>query len=103
MSMTPEVYSHPALPPASGRAVAALVVGLASLFCCQLAGPVALFLSLRERKAIRSGLASPVGEGYAIAGLVIGVITTISLLIGLVVLVVWLFGGLALLAAAASR
>ena len=103
MSMTPEPYSQPTLAPASGRAVAALVLGLASLFCCQLAGPVALFLALRERQAIRRGLASPVGEGYAVAGLVIGIIATISLLIGLVILVLWLFGGLALLAAAASR
>jgi hypothetical protein len=104
MSMSPG--PSPQFAPASGRAVAALVVGLASFFiCCHLPGPVAWFLAVQERRAIRAGQASPTGEGYATAGLVLGIVSTALLAVGVLVAFVWLFvfGGLAILAAATGH
>jgi hypothetical protein len=100
--MSADLSPYPPLAPASGRAVAALVVGIAGLVCCHLAGPVALFLALRERSAIRAGQASVRGEGYATAGLVLGAIQTVLLVLGFLALLVWLFvlGGMAMLEAA---
>jgi hypothetical protein len=97
---------QPVLAPASGRAVAAFVVGLASFFfCCHLPGPVACYLAVQERRAIRAGQASPAGDGYAMAGLVLGIISTALLIVGVLVACVWVvaFGGLAILAAATGH
>jgi hypothetical protein len=104
MSVNPAPY--PQLPPASGRAVAALVVGLLGFFfCCHLPGPVAWVLAVQERRAIRAREASAMGEGYAMAGLVLGIISTALLVVGVLIGIVWafVFGGLAILAAAAGH
>jgi hypothetical protein len=100
--MSFEAAPYQPLPPASGRAVAALVVGLIGLVsCCHLLGPVALFLAVRERAAIHAGLSSARGDGYAVAGLILGIIETVFLIVDVIVFLVWLFllGGLALIAA----
>lgn len=104
MSVNPAPY--PQLPPASGRAVAALVVGLLGFFfCCHLPGPVAWVLAVQERRAIRAGEASAMGDGYAMAGLVLGIISTVLLVVGVVMAMVWILvlGGFAVLAAAAGH
>ena len=94
--VTPGQYAPP--PPASGKAVTALVLGIAGFLCCNLLGPVAFFLGMSERAAIRAGHSSPTGDGYALAGMILGIIGTVFLLIGLL----WLFvaGGLAVIGAA---
>jgi len=97
-SVAPGQYAPP--PAASGKAVAALVLGIAGFLCCNVLAPVAFFLGMSERAAIRAGQSSPTGDGYALAGMILGIIGTVFLLIGLL----WLFvaGGLAVLTAAAG-
>lgn len=81
---------------ASGRAIAALVLGIVSLVACGcFAGIAALILAYGELKAIDAGQSSPAGRGYAKAGLIMGWIS-----IGLSILgaIIWFFvAGAALL------
>lgn len=65
--------------PASGRATAALVVGIVGIVCCQLAGPVAWYLGNAELRAIATGAAPAAGEGLAKAGKILGIVGTILL------------------------
>ena len=82
---------------ASGNAVTALVLGVAGFFCCNLVGPVAWYMGHQERKAIRAGLSSPAGDGMALAGMILGIIDTVLLVVALVFVVLWIvvFGGMA--------
>ena len=59
---------------ASGQAVAALVVGILSIIFIPLLGPVAIWLGHTENKAIREGSSSAAGQGFATAGLVMGIV-----------------------------
>lgn len=87
---------------ASSQAITALVLGILSAICCNLLGPVAWYLGVQERKAIREGRSPVAGDTLALIAIVLGVIGTIFLVIGLF----WLFalGGMAVLQGiAASR
>ena len=97
----PAVYATPA-PGASGKAIAALVLGIAGLVgnlggcCCCLfsplgvCGPVAWFLGHYELRAIRGGLAPRAGEGLATAGRVMGIVSSSLLALQLIALLVWI-------------
>ena len=86
---------------ASTQAITSLVLGLVSLFCCPLLAPIAWFLGNQELKAIREGRSAATGEGIAKAGMIIGIIGTIWLV--LVVLWVFFMGGMAMLSAWMNR
>lgn len=63
---------------ASGRAVAALILGILSLVCMGfLAGVPAIILGSMELKAIRRGEAPAAGEGVAKVGYILGIIGTV--------------------------
>jgi hypothetical protein len=96
-------YTPP--PTASGKAVAALAVGIAGFFCCNLLGPVAWYLGASERSAIRAGRSSPSGDGLALAGMIIGIVDTAVLVLGALLAILWIFlaGGLAILSAASGH
>lgn len=76
------------LPPSSSGATTALVLGiiglagnLVSCCCClglvpALCAPFAWWLGARELRAIRAGMASPLGEGNARAGMICGMVGT---------------------------
>jgi hypothetical protein len=88
-------------PGASGRAITALILGVASFCCCNLLGPVAWFLGMAERKAIREGQSPAAGDGFALGGMILGIIGTILLVLGMIAVVIWLvMGGVAVLLAA---
>jgi hypothetical protein len=84
------VYGVPDLP----KATAALVVGIvavAGAFTCVLpilAAPVAWVLGARARREIRSAPQQWGGEGRATAGMVLGIIGTVLLVIAIVLVVV---------------
>ncbi|MFH1583658.1 MAG: DUF4190 domain-containing protein [Actinomycetota bacterium] len=65
---------------ASGRAIAALVLGIAAVTigCCFylniLLGPAALIVGILEYSAINRGKASIKGKGFAITGIILGII-----------------------------
>jgi len=65
---------------ASGRAIAALILGIAAVTigCCFplniLLGPAALIVGILENNAINRGEASAKGKGFAITGIILGII-----------------------------
>lgn len=62
---------------ASGRAVAALVLGILSIVCMGfLAGIPAIILGTMELRAIKAGAAPQAGESAAKVGYVLGIIGT---------------------------
>ncbi|MCH7664694.1 MAG: DUF4190 domain-containing protein [Acidobacteria bacterium] len=86
-----------AAPASSNRPTIALVLGILGVVCCGLVAPVAWFMGSAELKAIRAGSAPAAGEGLAKAGMILGIIGTVLLLVGLL----WIFfaGGMAILQA----
>jgi len=92
-------YGGPVMPPpppeAKGNATTVLILGIVSILCCQLAGPVAWFLGDKELKAIRAGISPASGEGTAKAGMIMGIIATVLFVLGIIVVV--FFGGLGIL------
>jgi hypothetical protein len=69
---------------ASGRAIAALVLGIVSfVMCCTPAGIIGIVLGKMEMNAIREGRAPRAGESVAKVGFYLGIVATaISLLVG---------------------
>lgn len=97
-------YGGPVMPPppppeAKGNATTVLVLGIISIVCCQVAGPIAWFLGNKELQAIRAGISPASGEGTAKAGMIMGIVGTIFL-IGIIIFS--LFGGLAFFSAIMS-
>ena len=79
----------------STQAIVALIMGILGIVCCSLLAPVAWFVGSQELKAIREGRSPVAGEGLAKAGMILGIIGTILM----VLLILWVFfmGGLAIL------
>lgn len=68
----------PGGPGASGRAIAALILGILSLVCMGfLTGVPAIILGSMELKAIKAGGAPLAGEGVAKVGYILGIIGTV--------------------------
>lgn len=92
---------QPSAPPApsgsSNRATTALVLGIVSVVCCQLLGPVAWYLGNEELKAVKTGLSPASAEGMAKAGMILGIIGSILLILW--ILWVVFFGGMAIIGA----
>lgn len=80
---------------ASTQAITSLVLGILGIFCCGLLAPVAWYLGSQEVKAISEGRSPIAGEGLAKAGMIMGIIGTILLVLS----VLWIFfmGGMAIL------
>jgi hypothetical protein len=81
----------------SSRATTSLVLGILGFVCCQLCAPFAWYMGHQEMKAIKVGQSSAAGQGFATAGMILGVIGTILLVFA--VLWIFFFGGMAILAA----
>ena len=85
-------------PPAaakSSNATTALVLGIISIVCCSLCGPIAWYLGNKELKAIKAGMSPIGGEGFAKVGMILGIIGTVLLALG----IIWVIfmGGMAAL------
>jgi len=80
---------------ASTQAITSLVLGILGVICCGLLAPVAWFIGSQEIKAIQQGTSPAAGEGLARAGMILGIIGSILL----VVSICWIFfmGGMAVL------
>ncbi|MGH9379408.1 MAG: DUF4190 domain-containing protein [Thermoanaerobaculia bacterium] len=98
--MGPETPTPPAAPPpptggGSGKAVTTLVLGILSIVCCGLLGPVAWVMGNGELKAIAAGTSPSSNETMAKIGKILGIIGTVLLVLSLV----WVFfaGGMAVL------
>jgi hypothetical protein len=86
---------------ASSQAVTAFVLGILSLVCCPLMGPIAWYLGKQEAAAIAQGRSPAAGEGIAKTGLILGILGSIYLAGALL----WIFflGGMAILSAMFNR
>lgn len=84
----------------SSKATTALVLGILGFLCCQLCAPFAWYIGKKEVQAIKDGTSPAGGQGTAMAGMILGIIGTIFLVLG----VIWLFfaGGLAIMSAMAG-
>ena len=72
----PNYYSKP---PTNGKAIASLVLGIASIPIWPIgwiAGPLGFIFGIKAKREIRSGIGG--GEGLAMAGLVTGIIGTVT-------------------------
>ena len=90
----------PPAPPSSkgsSRATTALILGILGFVCCQLCAPFAWYMGNQEVKAIKAGTAPAAGQGLAMAGMILGIIGSVLLILTLV----WVlfFGGMAMLGA----
>ncbi len=85
----------------STQAIVALVLGILGVICCNILGPVAWFVGNQELKAIREGRSPAAGEGLARAGMILGIVGTIILI--LAILWVFFWGGMAMLSAWTNR
>ncbi len=74
--------------PKSSRATTSLVLGILGFLCCQLCAPFAWYMGKQELAAIKAGTSPASGEGSAKAGMILGLIGTILLVLTLV----WIFG-----------
>lgn len=80
---------------ASTQAITSLVLGILSFVCCPILAPIAWFIGSQEVKAIREGRSPIAGEGIAKAGMIIGIIGTIWMV--LVALWIFFWGGMAII------
>ena len=85
----------------SGQATTALVLGIVGILCCQILGPVAWYLGYQEGQKIRAGQSPAAGEGFAKAGMILGIIG--SALLVLTILWFVFAGGIAILGAMMGR
>jgi hypothetical protein len=67
-----------------GLATTSMVLGILSLVLCALLGPVALFTGISARRRIRESGGYLAGDGMATAGIVMGIIGTIFLVLAIV-------------------
>ena len=101
---TPINQGAPPAPPQQGgssRATTALVLGILGFLCCQLCAPFAWYMGSQELKAIKAGTSPMAGEGTAKAGMILGIVGTILLVLACV----WVlfFGGMTVLSALSHR
>jgi len=68
---------------ASGKAIAALVCGIAGLFMCPILAIVAIIVRQSAQTELRNGLASPEGEGLARAGIIPGWVSIALFVLGI--------------------
>jgi hypothetical protein len=84
----------------SSRATTALVLGILGVVCCQLCAPFAWYMGSKELKAIKSGASPQSAQGFAMAGMVLGIVGSILFILALLWIV--FAGGMAVLSAMAG-
>ena len=105
--VTPQPVESETGEKASGRALAAMIIGIAAvvLGCCGYVpyagwlgfviaiggGVAALILALTERKSISAGLSSEKGKTFALVGLILGIVSIVGSLFILIFQIVFIF------------
>ena len=84
--------------PDNKRALWSLILGIASIvLCCYILGPFAWYMGRNEVKAIDAGQSAKENRGMALAGMILGIIGTVLLVLSLIWIV--FFGGLTMIGA----
>jgi hypothetical protein len=103
--VTDKAYAYPPpMPrrPTNSMAIAALILGVVSLFSCQLLGIGAIFCGNRARAEIRAG--GEDGDGMALAGIILGWVALALVALTVLGLIVYLaFVGFFLAGSGAGR
>ncbi len=60
-----------------------LVLGILGIVCCQIVGPAAWVMGRSDLKAMDAGLMDPEGRGSTQAGMILGIISSVLLILGL--------------------
>lgn len=81
--------------PEQSQATLALVLGIIGIVACQVLGPFAWYVGQKELQAIDAGNRPPENRSTANAGKILGIITTVLLGIGILVLLAILFFAIA--------
>jgi hypothetical protein len=81
--------------PEASQATTILVLGILGLIICGILAPVAWIMGKNELEAIDSGRRPPENRGTANAGKILGIIGTVLIGIGLLILILILFGAFA--------
>jgi hypothetical protein len=92
--MTDQYYQE------DSQATTILVLGILALVLCQVLGPFAWVMGNKELAGIDAGRRAPENRGTAQAGRILGIISTVLLIVGIGFLVI--FGFIAVIAAAGS-
>lgn len=80
--------------PEDSQATTILVLGILSLVVCQILGPIAWVMGNTEIAGIDAGRRPPQNRGTAQAGRILGIISTVLMIIGVAFLFVFLIIGL---------
>ena len=75
--MTDQYYQE------DSQATTVLVLGILSLVLCQVLGPVAWVMGNKELAGIDTGLRPPQNRGTAQAGRILGIISTVLMILGI--------------------
>ncbi|MGB5169354.1 MAG: DUF4190 domain-containing protein [Acidimicrobiia bacterium] len=86
--MTDQYYQE------DSQATTVLVLGILSLVVCQILGPIAWVMGNSELAGIDAGRRPPQNRGTAQAGRILGIISTVLMIIGVVFLFIFLVIGL---------
>lgn len=86
--MTDQYYQE------DSQATTILVLGILSLVVCQILGPIAWVMGNNELAGIDAGRRPPQNRGTAQAGRILGIISTVLMIIGVAFLFVFLVIGL---------
>lgn len=77
--------------PNDSQATLSLVLGIVSVLCCAILGPVAFFIGNSSLSRIRGSGGTLGGEGLAQAGRILGIIGTVFLVLWILFVVVRVF------------
>ncbi|MFB3894756.1 MAG: DUF4190 domain-containing protein [bacterium] len=82
---------------ASSKATTALVLGILGIVCCGVIAPFAWYIGSAELKQIKAGLSSQAGKGFAQAGMIMGIIGSVLLVLTIIFMIFYfvMFAGLA--------
>jgi hypothetical protein len=76
--------------PEPSKATTVLVLGILGIVICSILAPIAWYMGNEEVRAIDAGRRDPSNRGTANAGRILGIVGTVLMGIGLIVLVIFL-------------
>ncbi|MGH3497700.1 MAG: DUF4190 domain-containing protein [Nocardioidaceae bacterium] len=77
-------YGAPFQPARSNKALWSMILGIVGLGCCSPLGIAALIMGYQARSEIRASQGAQTGDGMAQAGLILGIIDIVLLVISVI-------------------
>jgi hypothetical protein len=69
-------------------AIVSLILGILNFFCCGIIAPVALVLGFMSRAKIRNSGGALRGEGLALAGIILGAVGILELIVAIILAII---------------